>query len=83
MSDAKVQGGHVTFTVTAQGERWHPVDAAALLAQVKGRSVADARTILQQYGEVSISTWPSFVSTIPNLDFRVSLTVAQPRRSGS
>ncbi len=83
VSDAIVQGGHVTFTVTAQGERWHPVDAAALLAQVKGRSVADARTILQQYGEVSISTWPSFVSTIPNLDFRVSLTVAQPTRSGS
>ena len=83
VSDATVQDGHVTFTVTAQGERWHPLDAAALLAQVKGRSVADARTILQQYGEVSISTWPSFVSTIPNLDFRVSLTVAQPRRSGS
>jgi hypothetical protein len=83
VSDATVQDGHVTFTVTAQGERWHPVDPAALLAQVKGRSVADARTILQQYGEVSISTWPSFVSTIPNLDFRVSLTVAPPRRSGS
>ena len=83
VSDANVQDGHVTFTVTAQGERWHPVDAAALLDQVKGRSVADARTILQQYGEVSISTWPSFVSTIPTLDFRVSLTVAQPRRSGS
>ena len=83
VSDASVQDGHVTFTVTAQGERWHPVGAAALLAQVKGRSVADARAILQQYGEVSISTWPSFVSTIPTLDFRVSLTVAQPRRSGS
>ena len=83
VSDANVQDGHVTFTVTAQGERWRPVDAAALLGQVKGRSVTDARAILQQYGQVSISTWPSFVTAIPNLDFRVSLTVAQPRRSGS
>ncbi len=83
VSNASVQGGHVTFTVTAQAERWHPLDAAALLAQVKGRSVADARAILQQYGEVSITTWPSFVTTIPTLDARVSLTVAPPKRAGT
>ncbi len=83
VSNASVQGGHVTFTVTAQAERWHPLDAAALLAQVRGRSVADARAILQQYGEVSITTWPSFVTTIPTLDARVSLTVAPPKRAGT
>jgi hypothetical protein len=83
VSDPTVEGGNVTFTVTAQGERWHPLDAAALLAQVRGRSVSDARTILQQYGEVSIATWPSYVTTIPTLDARVTLTVAPPKRAGS
>ncbi len=83
VSDPTVQDGRVTFTVTAQGERWHPLDAAALLAQVKGHSVSDARTILQQYGEVSIATWPSYVTTIPTLDARVTLTVAPPKRAGS
>jgi hypothetical protein len=83
VSDPTVQDGRVTFTVTAQGERWHPLDAATLLAQVKGHSVSDARSILQQYGDVSISTWPSYVTTIPTLDPRVTLTVAPPRRAGS
>ena len=83
VSDPTVQDGSVTFTVTAQGERWHPLDAATLLAQVKGHSVSDARTILQQYGEVSIATWPSYVTTIPTLDARVTLTVAPPKRAGS
>jgi len=83
VSDPIVQDGHVLFTVTAQGERWRAVDPAALLAQVKGRSVAEARTILAQYGEVSITTWPSYVTTIPTLDARVSLTVASPKRAGS
>ncbi len=83
VSDPTVQDGHVTFTVTAQGERWHPLDAASLLAQVRGQSVSDARTILQQYGEVSIATWPSYVTTIPTLDARVTLTVAPPKRAGS
>jgi hypothetical protein len=78
-----VVNGHVTFMVTAQGERWHPLDAWALLAQVKGKSVAEARAILAQYGDVSISTWPSFVTTIPTLEARVSLTVAAPRQPGS
>ncbi len=82
-SDPVVQDGRVTVTVTARGERWHPLDAASLLSQVKGRSVADARSILAQYGQVSITTWPSFVTTIPTLEARVTLTVASPRPSGS
>ena len=83
VSDPIVQDGHVTFMVTAQGERWQAVDPGALLAQVRGRSVSDARTILEQYGEVSITTWPSYVTTIPTLDARVSLKVAAPKRAGS
>ena len=83
VSDPVVQGGQVLFTVTAQAERWEPLDAASLLAQVKGRTVAQARATLSQYGEVSISTWPSYVKTIPTLDARVSLTVAPPKRAGS
>ena len=83
VSDPIVQGGRVMFTVTAQGERWRPVDAATLLSEVKGKSVADARAILAQYGEVSITTWPSYVKTIPTIDGRASLTVAPPKRGGA
>jgi hypothetical protein len=77
-----VQNGQVLFDVRADGEQWRPVQASTLLAKVKGMKVAEARRILSQYGEVSISTWPSFVDAIPTLDARVTLTVAPPKRMG-
>jgi hypothetical protein len=83
VSNPSVQDGQVTFTVTAQGEEWEALDAGALLGQVKGKTVAEARQILSPYGDVSIQTWPSFVGTIPTLDPRVTLTIAAPKRMGS
>jgi hypothetical protein len=83
VSNPVVQSGQVTFTVTASAQRWHPLNAPALLAQVKGKTVGEARAILSQYGDVSISTWPSFVTTIPSLDGRVTLSVAAPRQAGT
>ncbi|MGC8634566.1 MAG: hypothetical protein ACP5VP_07870 [Candidatus Limnocylindrales bacterium] len=83
VSNPVVQNGQVTFTVAASAQRWHPLSAPALLAQVKGKTVAEARAILSQYGDVSIATWPSFVTTIPSLDGRVTLSVAAPRQAGT
>ncbi|MGZ3632696.1 MAG: hypothetical protein ACXVAH_08505, partial [Candidatus Limnocylindrales bacterium] len=59
------------------------LDQAALLAQVKGKSVDEARAILEPFGAVSIQTWPFYVSSIPTFDNRVTLTIAPPQRNGS
>ncbi len=51
------------------------MDQAALLAQLKGRSPAEARSILAPYGDASITMWPDWAATIPTLDARIDLRV--------
>jgi hypothetical protein len=72
-------GGRVQYRVEASGEHWHPVDARALLSQVKGKSIAGARQTLERYGEVQIDRWPDYVDTIPSFGDRASLVVAEPQ----
>jgi hypothetical protein len=72
---ATVAGEDVSFPVTAQAARVKLVDAAELRALVRGKPVAEARAALAPYGEVTIDTWPDWVSTIPTLDGRLTLEV--------
>lgn len=75
-----VSDGKVSVPVQASGQEWHPVSAAELLPEVKGRSVSEARAILARYGTVKIETWPGWVDRVPSLDARVELVVASPQR---
>jgi len=75
-----VDGGVVSFEVGATGQAWRPLDSAALLAEVKGRSVLEAEDALAEFGEVTIDVWPFYVATIPDND-RATLTVVPPTPS--
>ena len=68
----------IVFPVNASASRLRRLDADELRSQARGRSIADARAALSAYGEVSIATWPGFVSSIPTYDFRVDLTINSP-----
>jgi len=70
-----VADGAVTFGVHASAKRIRMLDAAALRALVLGRTEADARAALSQYGAVSISFWPGWVSAVPANADRVKVTV--------
>jgi hypothetical protein len=84
-----IDGAVVTFPVTATAQQVRELDAKALLAQVKGKSVPQARSILEQFGQVELSVWPDWVTAIPTIDARVSLTAetsstpVEPGESGS
>jgi len=73
--DPVVTGGVVSFPVTATATRVRVVDPDALRAIVKGQSVDQARALLTPYGQVSITTWPGWVSSITGLDTRLTVTV--------
>jgi hypothetical protein len=73
--EATVEGQVVTFTVRATAAQVRVLDAADLRALVRGKPVAEARTILAQFGEVELSVWPDWVTTIPTIDARLVLTV--------
>jgi hypothetical protein len=72
---ATVANGEVSFPVTASGSRIRVLDEAELLAVVKGKSIEDAKAALAPYGEVEITPWPDWVSSVPTTDSRVTLVI--------
>lgn len=74
--DPTVENGEVRFPVRARAERVRLLDPADLLARIKGRTVDDAETTLSEFGEVEITTWPEWVTTITGVDSRLSLVIA-------
>ncbi len=67
--------GTVAFAVRASAKRVRMLDAAAFRTMVLGRTEADARAALSQYGTVKISFWPGWVSAVPSNADRVTVTV--------
>ncbi len=72
----QADGDLVDFRVTASAAAIPLLDPAVLRDAIRGRPVEEAERILKQYGEVTIRTWPGFVTSIPSLDGRIDLTVA-------
>jgi hypothetical protein len=73
----------VSLPVTVTGTQVHDVDAAALLPRIRGLVLAQARSILDDYGDVSISLWPDWMTTIPANDEQIHLTLGEPRAAPS
>jgi hypothetical protein len=73
-----VAGSIITFPVTVEALEIRIVDGDALLARVRGLGLPQARTVLQAYGQVTITVWPDWVTTIPTLEGRATLTIGEP-----
>jgi hypothetical protein len=73
--DPTVTGGEVSFPVTAKARRVPILDPAELLTLIQGRTIDEARSILAQFGDVVISPWPEWVSTIPGIESRVTIEI--------
>ncbi len=80
---AVVSGSQISFSASASGQIAATLDPAALLAQVRGKTVAQARTILETLGTVTIETSPFYVSSIPDDASRVTVTVQPPQPTAS
>lgn len=73
-----VVGPTITFPVTVRATETREVDGAALLARVRGLGLPQARTILGEFGDVTITVWPDWVTTVPSSEARVTLTIETP-----
>ena len=76
-------GTTITFPVTVRATETRIVDAAALRDRIRGLGLPQARTVLGAYGQVTISVWPDWVTTIPDNDSRVSFEIDGPTGSGA
>jgi hypothetical protein len=59
------------------------IDGEVLWQQILGLPKADAEVLLSQYGAVDLVLWPDWVSSVPGLEQRVTLTVAEPAERAS
>ena len=75
---AVVTDGVVSFPVTATATQVAILDPAELKTLVLGKTVEQAAAMLEPYGEVTITTWPDWVSSIPTFESRVELTIDEP-----
>jgi hypothetical protein len=72
---AVVSGDQISFPATATATQVAILDPDALKAMVIGRPLDEARSILGAFGQVRLEAWPDWVSTVPTLDGRVTLTL--------
>ncbi|MBA3234948.1 MAG: baseplate J/gp47 family protein [Chloroflexi bacterium] len=77
IGEAVVVGQSIRFPVTATAEQVAILDADQLKAQILGRSVADARSILEAYGQVDLSVSPDWTGSVPGFENRVTVTIDQ------
>jgi hypothetical protein len=78
-----VAGEVVSYPVTISGTQIHDVDAAAMIALVKGLILVDARNRLADFGDVDIALWPDWVDRIPTRTDRITLTIGDPQPSAA
>ncbi len=78
VGETVAQGSALVVPVTVQGLQVRNVSSDALRAEVVGKSLAEAKSILSPYGAVEISVLPDWSSTLPSFDFRIDLRLIAP-----
>lgn len=75
---AVVSGGTISFAVVVTARQVRELDPTAIEVEILGRPLAEARAILESYGQVDLVVWPDWVGTIPTMDSRVEVTIDAP-----
>jgi hypothetical protein len=77
-SDLQLSGELVSATVQARGAVTPSVDVEQLKQRIAGLSAGDAQRALRDLGATRIDLWPSWVSAVPRLPFRIDIAVEAP-----
>lgn len=70
-----VDGQVITFPVTATAQQVAILDPDELRELVMGKPLDTAREILARFGEVELTAWPDWVSSVPTLPDRVDVRI--------
>jgi hypothetical protein len=75
-SPGQVEGGIISFPATITARQVLQIDPAAIEAEIRGKSLEEAQSILDRYGRSQLQVWPDWVGTIPTFDARVDVRTA-------
>ena len=65
----------VLFPTTGTAEQTARLDPDTIKEEALGKPVDEATEDLSSYGEVTITTWPDWVTSVPNLEGRVEVVI--------
>jgi len=71
-------GERIRFMGVATAESYRPVDDAAIVEQVAGLPISEARAILEVIGATTVNVWPEFLGDLPGDTSRITLDVLRP-----
>jgi hypothetical protein len=78
VGEGSTEGRLVRFKATAAADSYRPVDDDAIVEQVAGLPISEARAILEAIGTTSVSVWPEFLGNLPGDTSRITLDVREP-----
>lgn len=78
IGEARVEDGALHVDVSARAVAAVPVSEFAVRENARGRSVAEAETVLAPFGEARVELWPGWVTTVPEMDWRVEVRIVEP-----
>jgi hypothetical protein len=83
IGEPAILGTILSYPVTVSGTQVHDVDEAALRAAIAGLVLAEARSRLDDYGDVEITVWPDWVTKVPTHQDRIEFEFGAPQPSAS
>ena len=75
--EGTADGTDVSFIGTASGQTVTVVDRDALLEQIAGLPISNARAILERLGTATVNVWPGFIGDLPDDLQRITLDVEE------
>ena len=75
IGEARVEGEELVVAVSMTGASAPVPDPDEYLQRVRGRSAEEAEAALEQLGSATVSLWPGWVQTVPELDWRIDLRI--------
>ncbi len=74
-SDAgTVVGSTIEYEVTADALALDQPSPQEIVEAVRGKSIAEARQALAQYGDADVTLWPDFIDRLPEQPARINVT---------
>jgi hypothetical protein len=78
VGEARVEDGALHVDVTASGRASIPMTESGIRLVTRGRTLDEAEAALLARGEARVELWPGWVTTVPELDWRVDVRIVSP-----
>jgi hypothetical protein len=78
LGEPTVADGSIHVEATVEASALPQLDPDAIRAAVEGLTETEAELALASLGEAEVTLWPGWVTTVPELDWRVEIEIAEP-----